>query len=154
MTRLDTSSSGYKKICSHILLTLCRIAVSRRLLFYILPPLWTWYTDIITACPCNILQSCWQLFEAIFQGCFLMECFPLWSENGLQKGNFWRHFLKTPKHTAKWAAFTNRIHVKLMAHTGFFLYLYLKWRYTACKTTCFTFIVDFSAVHCVYIAAQ
>ena len=35
--------------------------------------------------------------------------------------------------------------VKLVTHTGFFLYVSLKWRYTACKTMCLGAIVEFSA---------
>ena len=35
------------------------------------------------------------------------------------------------------------IHVKLVTH--FFLYLSLKWRYTACKTLCFASVVEFIA---------
>ena len=53
--------------------------------------------------------------------------------------------LCTETHTAEWTWFSKRIHVKLVTHMGFFLHLSLKWRYTICKTLCFTFIVDFSA---------
>ena len=56
------------------------------------------------------------------------------SKNGLQKGNFCRHILKTPKHTQQRE---------------------VKWRYTICKMLCFTFIVELIAVcpFCLYGSA-
>ena len=65
------------------------------------------------------------------------------SKNRLQKGYFCRHFLRTQTHTAVSTWFSKRIHVKLVIHTGFFLYLFLKWRYNTCKTMCSTYIVEF-----------
>ena len=75
------------------------------------------------------------------------------SKSTLQKGNLVAKFEDTETYTVAYIQFSKRIHGKLVTHTGFFLYLSLKWKYTACKTLCFPVIFEFSAacplcLHC------
>ena len=51
----------------------------------------------------------------------------------------------TEPHTAIYTWFSKRIHVKLVTHTAFSFYVFLKRRYTASKTLYFASIVEFIA---------
>ena len=66
-------------------------------------------------------------------------------KNSLQKGNSGRQNWKLQKPTQQRIPDYLREYNEIWTHTGFFLNVSLKWRYTACKTLYFAAIVELSA---------